>query len=79
MNKEQKKHQYLKFLEKDRYLDIVNYESLVCDDGHGVVCMVCYWQDNKHAEYDHDKFDNCMSHIQQKHTVKEIMEYEEHD
>ncbi len=83
LNRDQKKHQYLKFLESDRYLDIVNYEQIICDDGHGVICMICYWHSNKYSvkkqEYDHDKFDNCMFHIKQDHTLEEIREYIDHE
>lgn len=79
MNAEQKLQQAVKLIGKDWNKFLVDFESIICDDGHGVICMICYWHSDKYSvkkqDFDHDKFDYCKDHIIKKHTMNEIQEY----
>ena len=74
-----KEIQARKVLKKNWQVVVIDFEELINDDGHGVICMVCYWHNDKYSvkaqELDHDKFDYCQDHIKKKHTIEEIEEY----
>lgn len=83
MNSTQKEIQAIKLVEKSWSKKVIDFEQLICDDGHGVICMVCYWHSDKYSvkaqHLDHDKFDYCQDHIIKTHTIEEIQEYLDHD